>query len=202
MKPKEKHTPPWWTVFAIEYLKTSSIGTSMKKARPNLKLPTCQVLGSRLLRNVKFQEFLRTKNGSAEYVCDYTKEEYFNSLTARARFDLAQIFMVDDITKEVKIRPDWLTKAKGGVIEKIQIDCMTLESGQVLQRIKLQPYSRADANEKLGKLLGFDTTKEDGGGQTVIEINWNPQFDISGRDKAVKRLENQKTIDISSRDKK
>lgn len=170
--------PLWWNIFIVEYLKNGQNATqAMIKAKPKLKEDSAKVEAHRLLTNVNFKELLNSKEEKLKAVCDYTIQEYYQNLVNRARFDLVSVFEQDDITKATKVREDWLDKAKGGVMESVQVDVATLESGMVMQRLKLKPYSRPEANEKLGRLLKFDTTEDKGTTNNNLTINWNPAYD-------------------------
>lgn len=153
--------PAWWYVFADTLIKTNQASESYRCARPNCKSEQAGHRASMLLKTPKFQAFFKSKVEEALPNSRYDIRQYYDSLVGIATFDIADLYETDSITKETRLKPDWLDIArKHKALDSIQCDIATLESGMVIQRIKLKPISKLHAIEKLGKLLGFDKTEQ------------------------------------------
>ncbi len=163
---KDSIIPDFWNKIVEEIVKTGDKPADIcHRLHPDKSYTSSKQLVYRLFKDKRFVSLLRQKakahrrNEIRSFT--YSESNYYDGLVGIATFDIAELFELDPVTKVTKLRDDWIKIAKKyKALESIQVDVATLESGMVIQRIKLKPCSKMNAIEKLGRLSGWDTTMQ------------------------------------------
>lgn len=77
----EKDIPPWWEIFADEYLKNGYNATqAYLKARPNVAMATAKTESCLLLQNPNFRKLLKSKRQSASDKIEIDRDQWLDEM--------------------------------------------------------------------------------------------------------------------------
>jgi phage terminase small subunit len=148
--------PLWWQVFITEYLKNGQIASAAyAKAKPHVGKRTANVEGAKLLSNPAFKLALEEAQSKAAAVIGMSRDRWLKMLCDVAEFDIRDYLKLESGSGDVQLVDDWKQKANGHAISEVQFQTTTLESGAVVQRVKVSRESKLKALEILGKSLGY-----------------------------------------------
>lgn len=167
-----RKNPIWWQVFISEYVKNGQNATQAYiKARPDIKnSATAAVMAERLLRKANFALILKEAQDKAVSKIEMSRERWLQLVSDCAGFDIRNYLKLESGSGDVQLVDDWKERVDGHAISEVQLNTTTLESGAVVQRVKLSRESKLKALEILGKALGFLTDKVDVKHHGSIEV--------------------------------
>lgn len=124
-------------------------------ARPLAKLSTSGTEACRLLKTPQIQSLIQSYINSTASDLSMSKQEWLRLAADTARFDIRQYLQTESGSGDVQLVEDWQSKPGGHALESVELATTTLESGQVVQRVKLKASSKMKALELVGKAMGY-----------------------------------------------
>lgn len=168
-KPNDITLRTWWTDFALEYLHNGNNARAAYLAvRPKVTVGCADVEAGRLLRNPKFLEFFKKLQAKLADELHYSKFEWMSKLVNAAKFDPVMLFEADE-EGYPRLKDDWKQTAdRHHALRSIKITrtkrTLTRKNGETEEENKsamtFDAHSSMDANEKLGRVLGYDKTEQ------------------------------------------
>lgn len=178
--PSSKIIPLWWEVFVTEYLKNGqNASAAYRIAKPHVKQQTAEVDSTKLLRNPKFQAYLDSVQSKLAAKFEMSRERWLRLIADCAEFDIRDFLKLESGSGDVQLVEDWKEKSNGHAIAEVQLNTTTLESGAVVQRVKLSRESKLKALELLGKALGYLTERVEHSGSIGITFTQETQDEIA-----------------------
>lgn len=86
-----------------------------------------------------------------------SRDEWDRIITDVARFDIRNFLRANESTGELELDPEWKSRLDGHVLETLEQTSTTLESGAVVNRLKVKVASKLEALNLYGKAMGWTT---------------------------------------------
>lgn len=168
---KGEAIPHWWTVFATEYMMNGQCAAhAYKKAKPHVTTDTAKTDASKLLAEPNFRQFLASFRQTCTERMGMRFNEWMGILMDCARIDTRSFLKVESGSGDTQLVDDWQDRPDGHALQEIQFATTTLESGAVVQRVKVKAVRKLEAARLIGLAQGFLKEKGDGVGMTSDEV--------------------------------
>jgi hypothetical protein len=180
--PSTKLNPLWWEVFVTEYLKNGqNASAAYRIAKPHVKQQTAEVDSTKLLRNPKFVAFLNGVQSKLAAKFEMSRERWLQLIADCAEFDIRDYLKLESGSGDVQLVDDWKEKSNGHAIAEVQFSTTTLESGAVVQRVKLTRESKLKALDMIGRALGYvtDSVEHKHSGSLAVTFSDETQDEIA-----------------------
>lgn len=159
----------WWGDFALEYLHNgNNAQAAYLAARPKVTPGTAATMSTLLFKNPEFQTFFKKLQDKLAEQLHYSKYEWMSKLVNAAKFDPVMLFEADE-EGYPRLKDDWKKTAdRHHALRSIKMKrtkrTFTRKNGDSEEEdtaaITFDAHSSMDANEKLGRVLGYDKTEE------------------------------------------
>ena len=161
--------PIWWVTFVDEFLSNGENATeAFFKARPTVKRHSANAMAVSLFKNPDFKAYFEKRRYKLQNKIEMKREEWLKLLSEVARFNLANYIKTESGSGDTQLVEDWKSKEDSHVIENLDLQTTTLESGQVVQRVKIKAHDKLKALQTIGKALGYYEDKVN------LNLNFSP----------------------------
>lgn len=160
--------------FCDEYLIDLNATRAYKKAYPNCKKDeTANAAASRLLRNVKVQEYLQSQKDNLKEKINVTQEQVINQLARIAFGDIRKLYNDSGSLKNIQDLDDDTAAILTGVETTEEFDGYGEDKEMIGYTKKVKMADKTKALDLLGKYFGIFKEKVEIDSDKPFEVNIN-----------------------------
>lgn len=153
-----RRIPQWWFTFArTVVMNGGNASAAYRMARPSAlgNVGSIMERAQRLTRNPVVIELMNRERAVLMERGRMSRDEWDRIITDVARFDIRNFLRANESTGELELDPEWKSRLDGHVLETLEQTSTTLESGAVVNRLKIKVASKLEALNLYGKAMGW-----------------------------------------------